>query len=73
MGNLRPLLWNAYAKYLKAEYSLNLNDKEYQEAIVAIIRELERANDLFKKSRKKEVDTKANILYYLGYFSMPSR
>ena len=68
LGNLRPLLWNAYAKYLKAEFSLNIKDKEYQEEIVAIIRELERANDLFKKSRKKEVETKANILYYLGYF-----
>ncbi len=68
LGNWSALLWNAYAKYLKAEYSLNLNDKEYQEAIAAIIRELERANELFKNSRKKEVETKANILYYLGYF-----
>ena len=68
LGNLWPLLWNAYAKYLKAEFSLNLNDKEYQEEIAAIIRELERANELFKKSGKKEVGARANILYYLGYF-----
>ena len=66
LGNLWPLLWNAYAKYLKAEFSLNINDKKYQEEIAAIIRELERANELFEKSGKNE--DRANILYYLGYF-----
>ena len=68
LDNWRAHLWNAYAKYLKVEYSLNINDKKYQEEIAAIIRELERANELFKKSGKKEVGARANILYYLGYF-----
>ena len=39
LDNWRAHLWNAYAKYLKVEYSLNINDKKYQEEIAAIIRE----------------------------------
>lgn len=74
-----PLLWSAYAKYLKAECSLGIEDKEYEEKmftvikeikykeeIFIVIRELEKANELCKRDPQKKL--KACILYFLGYF-----
>jgi tetratricopeptide (TPR) repeat protein len=65
-GDVKTLLWNAYAKYLKAEFSLNQKDKKYREEIAAIIRELERANELSKKQENNKL--RAYILYFLGCF-----
>ena len=70
LGNPLPLLWNAYAKYLGAESSSNPENREYQEEIVGIIRQLERANDLFKKGNK---ELRAYILYFLGCFHYKTR
>ena len=66
LGNMQTLLWNAYAKYLKAEFSLKPKDKIYREEITAIIRELERANELSKKQENNKL--RAHILYFLGCF-----
>ena len=66
LGNVQTLLWNTYAKYLKAEFSLNPKDKKYQEEIAAIIRELERTNELSKKQEENEL--REYILYFLGCF-----
>jgi len=63
LGDVRPLLWIAYAKYLKIEY--HLEGKKYQEEMSTIIRGLERAREL---SDNIEGELKACILYFLGYF-----
>jgi len=60
-----PLLWIAYAKYLKAESSFNEEDKEYQEEIFAAIRALEKAKALSKEKNRK---LRGCALYFLGYF-----
>jgi len=65
LGNPLPLLWKTYAQYLQAEFSANPASEEYREEMAGIIRQLERANDLFKKSDKK---LRAYILYFLGCF-----
>jgi len=65
LGSPLPLLWNAYAKYLGAEFSSKPESRKYQEEIVGIIRQLERANELFKKGKK---ELRAYILYFLGCF-----
>lgn len=64
-GNLRLFLWTAYAKYLRVESS-NPDSNKYQDEMVAIIRELERANKLSEKQGEKEI--RPYILYYLGWF-----
>ncbi|KPJ59067.1 MAG: hypothetical protein AMJ42_02280 [Deltaproteobacteria bacterium DG_8] len=61
-----PLIWVAYAKYLKAESSFKIGDKEHRKEIFAIIRELERANRLAEKEMKNKL--RVCILYFLGYF-----
>jgi len=66
MGNPLPLLWDAYAEYIKIEPLPDQNSKECQEELTIIIRKLERANDLAKKRKDQRV--RAYILYYLGYF-----
>ena len=65
-GSPLPLLWTAYAKYLKVESSSELRDKKYDGEIFAIIRELERAYDLSKEY--PEDNLRSCILYFLGYF-----
>jgi len=62
-------LWDAYANYLKIEFSPSSKiDKVYQEKenIALIIRKLERANKISNIHGKEEV--RAYILYFLGYF-----
>jgi len=71
LGNPLLLLWTAYAKYLKIESSFDPGDRKYQEEIFAIIRELERANEVSKKHGEKGV--RAYILYFLGCFYHKSR
>lgn len=83
LDDLNPLLWDAYAKYLKAECSIDVDkeckeeifsiirQQEYKKEIFSIIRQLERANELCKKEGQKEL--KACILYFLGYFYYKSK
>ena len=65
LGNPLPLLWTAYARYLKAESHFKPKSKEHKEIMFAIIRDLEKAYDLSKEYQK---ELKAFILYVLGYF-----
>ena len=83
LDDLNPLLWDAYAKYLKAECFIKVDkeckeeifsiirQQEYKKEIFSIIRQLERANELCKKEGQKKL--KACILYFLGYFYYNSR
>lgn len=83
MENPRPLLWDAYAKYLKAECSIDteykgkeeifsiIREQKYKEGMFSIIRELENANELCKKKEKEKL--RACILYFLGYFYYKSK
>ena len=65
LGNPLPLLWTAYARYLKAESHFKPKSKEHKEIMFAIIRDLEKAYDLSKEYQK---ELKAFVLYVLGYF-----
>lgn len=66
LGNPLPLLWDAYAQYLKIEPLSDQASKECQEELTVIIRKLERANALADK--RKDERGRVYILYYLGYF-----
>lgn len=66
VGNPSLLLWDAFANYLRTEFSLGLNCGKYQEKVVSIIRSLERAERLSKEHGKEEI--RAYILYFLGFF-----
>jgi len=68
-GNPLLLLWDAYANYLKTEFSSGLKDEKYQERIASITRSLERADKL----SKKHGETRSYILYFLGYFYYKSK
>lgn len=65
-GNASYLLWQAYACYLKAEFTLDAGSQRYEEQVLSIIRQLERAEKLCQEQMKSE--TRANILYFLGCF-----
>ena len=69
-GNPSLLLWDAYANYLKAEFSLKSKDEKYQEEIASIVRSMERADKLSKKYGK---GIRPYILYFLGYFYYKSK
>lgn len=66
LSNPLPLLWDAYAEYLKIEPLPDQASKECQEELTIIIRKLERANDWAQKRKDQRV--RAYVLYYLGYF-----
>jgi len=66
LGNPLPLLWDAYAEYLKIEPLPEQTSKECQEELTTIVRKLERANDLAEKRKDQRV--RPYVLYYLGYF-----
>lgn len=66
LGNPLPLLWIAYARYLRAESCFKPKGRKYKEEMYAIIRDLEKAHDLAKEYPQNKLKT--NILYYLGYF-----
>ncbi len=53
-GSPLILIWEVYAKYLKAEVSFDLNDKKYQDLILSCIRDLEKNKYFHKRSRKNE-------------------
>lgn len=64
LDNVKPILFYAYARYLKAECTFDPEIKEYKSEIFATIRELERALDLCEKFNHKKL--KACVLYFLG-------
>lgn len=70
IGNPRPFLWEAYASYLKAKFTFGSESKEYQEEVIAIIRNLERALSLIEKPGNI---ISAYILYFLGCFYLKSK
>ncbi|MBU7046560.1 MAG: tetratricopeptide repeat protein [Theionarchaea archaeon] len=79
-NDIEPLLWIAYSRYLKAECILRGGSKEndeeilskkYREEIFAIIRELEKADNLC--NRREEKKLKACVLYFLGNFYYRSK
>ncbi len=68
IGNLELFLWNIYANYLEIEFTLVSKDKKrYQEEIIPIIRNLEKAETLSKKQKHGE-EIRLYILYFLGCF-----
>ena len=69
IDNLKLFLWEAYANYLKAKFSLDSKCLKYKEEITTIIRNLERAVSLIKKDGK---EIYAYILYFLGCFYLES-
>ncbi|MBI4303609.1 MAG: hypothetical protein HY665_04670, partial [Chloroflexi bacterium] len=64
-GNPLYLLWSSYARYLKAQSCCQADSKEYQDEISGVIRQLERARELYKKGNSEQ---RSLILYYLGCF-----
>ena len=68
--NPKIFLWEAYANYLKAKYSLGLKGEKYQEELMAIIRNLERAISITEKHRR---EVNAYILYFLGCFYLKTK
>ena len=70
LGKPLPLLWHAYARYLELECSYHPESKVYQEEIAGIIRQLEKANELFKKGNR---ELRVYILYFLGCFYYKTR
>ena len=69
IDNPKHFLWEAYASYLKAKFSFGLKSEKYQEELIGIIRNLERANLITEKHGEK---MKPYILYFLGCFYLKS-
>ncbi len=72
IGNPIHFLWDIYAYYLKAEFTLDSKDKKYQEEISRIIRNLEKMNETLSKNQKQEKEMRAYVLYFLGHFYLKS-
>jgi len=68
IGNPIHFLWNIYANYLKVEFSLDSEDKKYQEEVSRIIRNLEKMNETLLKKQKQGKEIRAYVLYFLGHF-----
>jgi len=75
VGDPEPLLWAAYTRYLRAEFSstedkadeeTSIVNKAIKKEIFTAIRELEKARDLSEKHPNREL--RECILYFLGYF-----
>jgi len=64
LGNPLPLLWYAYAEYLRVEFTFKPESRRYREGLTSIISELKRAPALCKPER--ELEPKAYVLYFLG-------
>ncbi|MDH4223990.1 MAG: tetratricopeptide repeat protein, partial [candidate division Zixibacteria bacterium] len=71
IANALLILWYVYANYLKAEFTVGTSEQRYQEKMLFIIRELERAEKLSRHDRKEDI--KAHILYFLGCFYHKSK
>ncbi len=72
IGNPIHFLWDTYANYLKAEFSLDSEDKKYQEEIATIIRNLEKMNETLSKNQNQGKEIRAYVLYFLGHFYLKS-
>ncbi|CAD6494858.1 MAG: hypothetical protein LAKADJCE_00976 [Candidatus Argoarchaeum ethanivorans] len=70
VGNPLLLLWDAYANYLKTEFSLGSKGEKYQEEVISIIRSLEKVDKLSKKHGK---GIRPYVLYFLGCFYFKSK
>jgi len=75
-GNLSYIIWDAYADFLKLEFSSELNQpdkkEKYKEELSLIIRKLERANELSSGNENKK-EIKACILYFLAGFYLKNK
>jgi tetratricopeptide (TPR) repeat protein len=69
INNPKHFLWEAYASYLKAKFSFGLKSEKYQEELIGIIRNLERANLITEKHGE---EMKPYILYFLACFYLKS-
>jgi len=72
IGNPIHFLWDIYAHYLKAEFSLDSKDRKYKEKIATIIRNLEKMNETLSKKQKQRKEIRADVLYFLGHFYLKS-
>jgi tetratricopeptide (TPR) repeat protein len=72
IGNPKHFLWDIYSSYLKAEFSLDSEDKKYQEEIATIIRNLEKMNETLSKNQNQGKEIRAYVLYFLGHFYLKS-
>ena len=70
IGNPKLFLWEAYASYLKAKFSFGSKSKKYQEKLIGIIRNLERAVSITERHGE---EMKPYILYFLGCFYLKSK
>jgi len=68
IGNPIHFFWDTYTNYLKAEFSLDSEDKKYQEEIARIIRNLEKMNETLSKKQNQGKEIRAYVLYFLGHF-----
>ena len=71
VGEPRLLVWHSYAEYLGAEFSSDSEGEKYQEKVISIIRELERAQEIATGTEREEI--RACALYFLGYFYYKSK
>jgi len=69
IGNPKHFLWEAYASYLKAKFSFGSKSEKYQEELIGIIRNLEKADSISKKHGE---EMRPYILYFLGCFYLES-
>ena len=72
IGNPIHFLWDTYTNYLKAEFSLDSEDKKYQEEVATIIRNLEKMDDTLSKKQEQGKEIRAYVLYFLGHFYLKS-
>jgi len=72
IGNQIHFLWDIYANYLKAEFTMDSEDKKYQEEVATIIRNLEKMNETLSKKQNQGKEIKAYVLYFLGHFYLKS-
>jgi hypothetical protein len=65
-------MWNSYAKYLNAELEFSLDEKRYQDTILAIIRELEKVDTCISQEHKinfkmNKYQLKYSIVYVITF------
>jgi tetratricopeptide (TPR) repeat protein len=58
LGDPLILVWEVYAKYLKAEVGFDPSDKRYQDLILSCIRELEKINTLYNQTENSYLTIK---------------
>jgi tetratricopeptide (TPR) repeat protein len=71
LDGLAPLLWEGYARYIKAESYYDPKSKAYKGELFSVIREMERSRHVCGKHIDREL--RECILYFLGYFYFKNR